>query len=252
MEKKRMDYIPMWGRYLTMFRNAGLNDVQLGHLMRAMMEYHFEAKEPMDLEDKLEVFWMFIREDLDRAKLKYDQAVENGRKGGRPKKTQAKPKESSSNRKKGRTTLDYSQKQTSYHQHQQQKQKQHHPTPPGAMISLWIKKPTENSVGFSWGMRRIRSWHPPWALRNCSGALPILTVLRRPPATAMNGRTGHWSFSGAMKAAGMKLPTDRTRFQRVLPGISAQRNWKPSSGSWGRKVIRFSRSKADRCPHSCP
>ena len=104
MEKKRMDYIPMWGRYLTMFRNAGLNDVQLGHLMRAMMEYHFEDKEPMDLEDKLEVFWMFIREDLDRAKLKYDQAVENGRKGGRPKKTQAKPKESSSNRKKGRTT----------------------------------------------------------------------------------------------------------------------------------------------------
>ena len=103
MEKKRMDYIPMWGRYLTMFRNAGLNDVQLGHLMRAMMEYHFEDKEPMDLEDKLEVFWMFIREDLDRAKLKYDQAVENGRKGGRPKKTQAKPKESSSNRKKGRT-----------------------------------------------------------------------------------------------------------------------------------------------------
>ena len=55
MEKKRMDYIPMWGRYLTMFRNAGLNDVQLGHLMRAMMEYHFEDKEPMDLEDKLEV-----------------------------------------------------------------------------------------------------------------------------------------------------------------------------------------------------
>ena len=104
MEKKRMDYIPMWGRYLPMFRNAGLTDVQLGHLMRAMMEYHFEGKEPLDLEDKLEVFWMFIREDLDRAKLKYDQAVENGRKGGRPRKNQEKPKESPSNRKKGRTT----------------------------------------------------------------------------------------------------------------------------------------------------
>lgn len=104
MEKKRIDYIPLWGRYLPMFENAKLTNTQVGALVRAMMEYQFRGEEPQNLEQGLMIFWMFIREDLDRAQLKYEQAVEKGKKGGRPRKNPEKAEESQAKPKKGRTT----------------------------------------------------------------------------------------------------------------------------------------------------
>ena len=104
MENKRMDYIPVWGRYLDKFDRAGLTNEDLGILLRTMMEYQFRGVVPQELDARLEVFWMFIEEDLVRAQLKYDQAVENGKKGGRPPKNREKPEETQNNPEKPRTT----------------------------------------------------------------------------------------------------------------------------------------------------
>lgn len=93
MADKQMDYFPVWSRYYPMFQKAALTPHQLGELMYAMMAYQFEDLEPVDLEPLLQVFWGFIKEDLNRVQLRYQTAVENGKKGGRPKKkTQRNPK----------------------------------------------------------------------------------------------------------------------------------------------------------------
>jgi hypothetical protein len=112
MEKK-MDYVPLWLRYLPMFEKSKVSDARLGALVRAMMEYQLRGTEPVDLDEGLSVFWMFIREDLDRAQLKYDTAVENGKKGGRPKKRPEKPKETPDTPAKPRTTTKTTTKTTS-------------------------------------------------------------------------------------------------------------------------------------------
>ena len=104
MESKRLDYIPLWLRYLPKFERHKMTDAQLGALVRAMMEYQLYGTEPTELDQVTMVFWDFIREDLDRAQLKYEQAVENGKKGGRPKSNPEKPEETPSNQTKPRTT----------------------------------------------------------------------------------------------------------------------------------------------------
>lgn len=97
MKNKQMDYLPLWSRYLEMFRQTGLSKAQVGELIYGMMEYQFEGQEPSFRNRDVKVVWMFIREDLNRIKLRYDQAVEHGKKGGRPRK---KPKETENNREK--------------------------------------------------------------------------------------------------------------------------------------------------------
>ena len=96
MEKKRMDYAPLWVRYRPMLKDR-LSNAQLGKLTMAILDYQAEGIEPEDLDSVVSVFWMFIREDLIRAQLKYDQAVENGKKGGRPRKNAPKPEETPDN-----------------------------------------------------------------------------------------------------------------------------------------------------------
>ena len=104
MEKKRMDYGPLWNRYLPMIRKAKLTREQMGDLLLAMLEYQAEDKEPENLDQACEIFWSFILEDLKRARLKYEQAVEKGKKGGRPSKKPQKAEESQEKPEKGRTT----------------------------------------------------------------------------------------------------------------------------------------------------
>lgn len=104
MENKGMDYIPLWLRYLPKFEKNNLSNAQLGALVRAMMEYKLYGTEPTNLDKATMVFWSFVQDDIERAQLKYDQAVENGKKGGRPKSNPEKTEETPSNQTKGRTT----------------------------------------------------------------------------------------------------------------------------------------------------
>lgn len=79
-------YLPVWNRYLELFREGALDNEALGALFRAMMEYQFEGTEPEDLSGTAKVYWLFIRKDLDHARQKYEASVNNGKKGGRKKK----------------------------------------------------------------------------------------------------------------------------------------------------------------------
>ena len=94
MNEITISYLPIWNRYLEMFENAKLTDTQIGTLTRAMMKYQFRDITPEDMDPVLSVFWGFLVQDLQRAKVQYINAVNNGKKGGRPRKnTSENPKE---------------------------------------------------------------------------------------------------------------------------------------------------------------
>lgn len=86
MEKIDVDYLPVWRRYLDQVERSKLTDQELGTLFRAMMKYQFEGEEPEGLNNVVQVFWAFIRGDLDHARERYESSVKNGKKGGRKKK----------------------------------------------------------------------------------------------------------------------------------------------------------------------
>ena len=85
MECIDVGYLPIWKRYLELFRKGKLADQDIGALVRAMMEYQFEGEITGELSDTLSIYWMFIQEDLDHARQQYETSVKNGRKGGRKK-----------------------------------------------------------------------------------------------------------------------------------------------------------------------
>ena len=93
-------FFPFWKRYLNMFRESELTKLQSGHLLWMMMEYQFEGKEPENVPKALKLAWSFLRKDLDDARIQYETRIQNGRKGGRPKKQQSKPEETGENREK--------------------------------------------------------------------------------------------------------------------------------------------------------
>ena len=86
--KEQIDvkYIPIWNRYLDMFREANLSNSQAGQLLFMMMEYQFTGREPETVPKALRMVWVFLRKDLDDARGHYEMRVQNGRKGGRKKK----------------------------------------------------------------------------------------------------------------------------------------------------------------------
>ena len=87
MKTNNMSFVAVWERYYPKFRTKWkLGDAQLGKLVYAMMEYQFYGMEPEKLSEKLTYVWEAIVEDLDRARVRYNAAVENGKKGGRPRK----------------------------------------------------------------------------------------------------------------------------------------------------------------------
>ena len=93
-------FFPFWKRYLNMFRESELTKFQSGLLLWMMMEYQFEGKEPENVPKSLKLAWSFLRKDLDDARVQYETRVQNGRKGGRPKKQPSKPEETGENREK--------------------------------------------------------------------------------------------------------------------------------------------------------
>lgn len=86
MEEIEVEYLPIWKRYLELFRRGRLSFESIGILLVAMMEYQFEGTLSVELTEDLEIFWLFIERDLDNARRKYESSVANGRKGGRKKK----------------------------------------------------------------------------------------------------------------------------------------------------------------------
>jgi hypothetical protein len=86
-QQVHVTYLPMWERYFPMFEEAELTDAQMGKLLWMMARYQFEGKEPETVPKALKIIWMFIRKDLDDARRRYEASVQNGKKGGRGKKT---------------------------------------------------------------------------------------------------------------------------------------------------------------------
>ena len=84
--KKEMDFSPLWNRYLPMFEDAELSDQQVGSLTMAILRFQARGMIPEGLDPMCKVFWGIIRQDLIRARMKYDASVANGKKGGRPRK----------------------------------------------------------------------------------------------------------------------------------------------------------------------
>ena len=101
MENKEMDYAPLWNRYLEMFEDAELTEQQVGALTLAMLKYQKRGERPTNLDSWCKVLWSVIHQDLKCARLKYDAAVANGKKGGRPRKARAEKTEE--NQEKGIT-----------------------------------------------------------------------------------------------------------------------------------------------------
>lgn len=81
MNEHKVAYLPLWARYLELFRSTKMTNAQIGSMIVAMMEYQFEGKDPEKLSKILLGYWQFIRKDLDDARKKYMQSVNNGKKG---------------------------------------------------------------------------------------------------------------------------------------------------------------------------
>lgn len=82
-----------------------LTDEQLGKLLRLIIEYEKTQQNPniTQLDPIIQMAFMFIKGDLDRARAKYNASVNNGKKGGRPR--NKKPKETQENPRKPNANL---------------------------------------------------------------------------------------------------------------------------------------------------
>lgn len=61
-----------------------LDDTKLGKVIRAVMEFGFERKEPQNLDEPLKVIYTFATLKMVKAQKRYDNCVRNGRNGGAP------------------------------------------------------------------------------------------------------------------------------------------------------------------------
>ena len=103
MKNKEMDYSPLWNRYLPMFEDAELSETQVGALTMAILKFQARGEKPANLDPVCKALWAVIHQDLLRARLKYDTAVKNGKKGGRPPKASKHEEETNENQEKGIT-----------------------------------------------------------------------------------------------------------------------------------------------------
>lgn len=69
-----------------------LNDKELGQLMRAIIGYEIDGVEPVIISGKVQMAYSFMKSNLDRDRVKYDTKCtrnsENGKRGGRPVKSE--------------------------------------------------------------------------------------------------------------------------------------------------------------------
>lgn len=96
MEEHKISYLPLWEKYLDLFEEVELEYEQIGKLVTMMMRYQFRGQAPESLDPALKTTWFFLKRDLDFARKQYMTSVENGKKGGRKKKTE-KPEETCKN-----------------------------------------------------------------------------------------------------------------------------------------------------------
>lgn len=84
----KKEYVKLWLSYQTYFQSY--TPEQVGHLALAMLAYKDTGEEP-EFYGPERFIWPAIRRDIDEAQLAQDavarQARENGKKGGRPRKS---------------------------------------------------------------------------------------------------------------------------------------------------------------------
>lgn len=61
-----------------------LDDAKLGKVVRAVMEFGFERKEPQHLDEALKAIYTFATLKMVKAQNRYDNCIRNGRNGGAP------------------------------------------------------------------------------------------------------------------------------------------------------------------------
>lgn len=88
------EYVKLWLSYRTYFEPY--SDAEVGRLVRAMMQYKSSGEEPRFSGNERYV-WPAIKRDVDEASDAQEAAAErsreNGRRGGRPRKTDDKNQE---------------------------------------------------------------------------------------------------------------------------------------------------------------
>lgn len=97
MNTTTIPYMPIWSHYWELFSESGLQDAEIGRLVREMMQFYFYGKEPENLPSNLKCVWTLLRGNLISSKAKYLTAVSNGKKGGRPKRARKNPDETQPN-----------------------------------------------------------------------------------------------------------------------------------------------------------
>lgn len=70
-----------------------MTDVQRGIMISVFFDYHNGNELDFKEDVLVEALWLSMKPNIDRMNKKYQTSVENGKKGGRPRKTQTKPKE---------------------------------------------------------------------------------------------------------------------------------------------------------------
>lgn len=89
MAEKRKEFVKLWISYESYFE--AFSDVEVGRLVRAMMKYRVSREEPK-FNGNERFIWPAIRRDIDESleaqELAAEANRENGKKGGRPPKTE--------------------------------------------------------------------------------------------------------------------------------------------------------------------
>ena len=84
------EYVKLWDSYADYFEP--LSDAEVGRLVLGMLQYKSTGTAP-EFSGNERFVWPAIRRDIDEAIRKHDEFLEkqaeNGKKGGRPSKTQA-------------------------------------------------------------------------------------------------------------------------------------------------------------------
>jgi hypothetical protein len=68
-----------------------MTDNQKGILFQAFFDYHNEKEQDFKGDGWVESIWLNIQPNIERMNKNYKSSIENGKKGGRPRKTQSKP-----------------------------------------------------------------------------------------------------------------------------------------------------------------
>jgi hypothetical protein len=146
MSNSKIRYMPLWADYLDLFLDEELSDEEVGQLLRIMLRFYYQGEEPKSIPKALKCCWVLLKNNLLQAKESYLIAVENGRKGGRPKKV--KPTETQQNPEVTQPNPKKPIQEQEHKQEQEQEQKQEH----NKNIDTRCSPPSE---GFAQGSKNL-------------------------------------------------------------------------------------------------